>query len=110
MMFLRTLLKFLAALALLPAILALAYLAVTVKAAAAGQVPGSARDLDCDGSVSAFEWYSAGLDYGWRAARDGSPGCMELFSLKDGLPAVCVCSQPPSCRVVNDPSKGCSSL
>src|SRR5437870_13734659 len=45
--------------------LALGVFAYTVKAARDNPIPKDARDLDCDGSVSAFEWYTAGLNYGW---------------------------------------------
>jgi hypothetical protein len=67
--------------------------------------PSAARDLDCDGVVSLSEWYSAGLNDGWRSAIDGTPGCMEVFALKDGLPIVCVCAQEPRCRPARN---GCS--
>ena len=60
--------------------------------------PSAARDLDCDGVVSLSEWYSGGLNHGWRKPTDGTPGCMEVFALKDGLPVVCVCAQGPHCR------------
>jgi len=79
--------------------LALGVFAYTVKAARDNPIPNDARDLDCDGSISAFEWYTAGLNYGWRGASDGTLGCMEVFSLKDGLPAVGVCQQSPRCRL-----------
>lgn len=61
-------------------------------------VPWSKRDLDCNGSVSIVEWYTAGLDYGWRTAFDGPPGCWEVFSLKDGLPVTVWCPASPPCR------------
>lgn len=67
--------------------------------------PSAARDLDCDGVVSVSEWFSAGVDHGWRKATDGTPGCMEIFALKDGLPIVCVCEQEPLCRPAR---RGCT--
>jgi hypothetical protein len=72
--------------------------AYTVNVARTNGIPAAARDLDCDGEVSLVEWYSAGLNYGWRRATDGSSGCMEVFALKDGLPVVCVCEHEPRCR------------
>jgi len=79
--------------------LVLGLLAYLTMAAWNNPVPAGARDLDCDGSVSVSEWYSAGLDHGWRHASDETTGCMEVFSLKDGLPVVCVCEQSPPCRI-----------
>lgn len=60
-------------------------------------VPWSARDLDCSGKVSLWEWYGAGLDYGWRPAISGGPGCMEVFALKDGTPVAVWCPSSPLC-------------
>ena len=88
----------------LPGALLLAILGVPVWFVARGDVPWSARDLDCDGSVSMGEWFWGGLDFGWRPATGGPPGCMEVYSLKDGLPVVLrcppepVCPQEPECR------------
>src|SRR5437763_15700577 len=79
--------------------LVLGLLAYLTMAAWNNPVPSGARDLDCDGSVSVSEWYSAGLDHGWRPASDGTTGCMEVFSRKDGLPGGCVCEQSPRCRI-----------
>ena len=78
--------------------LVLGLLAYLTMAAWNNPVPSGARDLDCDGSVSVSEWYSAGLDHGWRPASDGTKHCMEVFSLKDGLPVVCMCERAPRCR------------
>ncbi len=74
---------------------------VTLSAARAvvpWAVPWSQRDLDCSGSITIAEWYSAGLDYGLRPALDGPAGCSEVFSLKDGLPVAVWCAASPSCR------------
>ena len=68
--------------------------------AAVGGVPWAARDFDCSGVVSVGEWYSGGLDYGWRHAIGGPPECMEVFSLKDGLAVVQRCPGEPRCRIV----------
>lgn len=65
---------------------------------AAGPVPFTARDLDCSGFVTPGEWYSAGLDYGWRDADDPN-GCWEVFQLKDGYPHLVRCSSVPRCRL-----------
>jgi hypothetical protein len=67
-------------------------------------VPFTARDLNCDGWISPVELVSGGLDYGWRPATDGVLGCMEAYSLKDGLPAVCVCQEVPHCRIARKDS------
>jgi hypothetical protein len=66
--------------------------------AADGEVPSYARDLDCDGHVSVGEWTAGGLDYGWRRASDGPAECMEVFSLKDGLPQSLWCGTLPRCQ------------
>lgn len=72
----------------LPPILIGAWFSVTLVAAVRSDVPGGARDLDCDGSVTLAEWYRGGLDQGWRPAGPGTGGCMEVFRFKDGLPDV----------------------
>jgi len=79
-------------------IIGLILLAIPTMLAFAGPVPFWGRDLDCSGWVSVTEWYAGGIDFGWRPAIRGPPGCMEVFRLKDGLPEVSWCDQAPRCR------------
>jgi hypothetical protein len=65
--------------------------------AASGDVPFRARDLDCDGALGIGEWYSAGLDHGWRTAGPGAAGCSEVFALKDGRTVATWCDASPPC-------------
>lgn len=66
---------------------------------AISEVPRWARDMDCDGKVSISEWYTGGIDRGWRPATGGPSGCMEVYRIKDGALEVVRCEEPPRCRL-----------
>ncbi|MFL5294288.1 MAG: hypothetical protein ACJ79U_22435 [Myxococcales bacterium] len=66
-----------------------------VQLAREGEVPGTLRDLDCDGMVSFVEWLRGGLDFRLRGRADG---CTDIVHVKSGRVLVVHCDTEPSCR------------
>ena len=75
-----------------------------VQLAREGDVPGSFRDLDCDGKVSFAEWLRGGIDFRMRPSQL-VPGCQDIYAVKTGAPLVVRCPDAPLCRLARDLAK-----